>query len=143
MKEMDKSPTSSIVQNLITNSAKYGLTTGSYIAEWLTPTDEGKKATDPPQRLFAAEVGDAVTGRAEEGEVFRPLRLLHSPREGTTASPGPICGGRLKLIAFIAESTVARAAGITPCRGPAPCGRLPLEVTLVSVTGRYRTRDAV
>jgi hypothetical protein len=32
---------------LITNSGKYGITTGSYIAEWIALTDLGKRACDP------------------------------------------------------------------------------------------------
>jgi len=78
LKEMDKSPTSSIVQNLITNSAKYGLTTGSYIAEWLTPTDEGKKATDPagePRDKLHARFALAMAGIA-------PFKLLYDTYKG-------------------------------------------------------------
>jgi hypothetical protein len=52
LKAMDFSPTSSTTQNLITNSGKYGITKGSYSAEYLELTEEGKKATDSatPQR---------------------------------------------------------------------------------------------
>ncbi|MBL8311821.1 MAG: hypothetical protein JNL19_15475 [Burkholderiales bacterium] len=46
-KQLDKSPTSSSSQNLVTNSAKYGLTTGSYVAEYLELTEEGKTLTFP------------------------------------------------------------------------------------------------
>jgi hypothetical protein len=73
LKEMDKSQTSSVVQNLITNSAKYGLTTGSYIAEWLTPTEAGKEATDPagnPREKLEARFALAIAG-------IPPFKLLY------------------------------------------------------------------
>ena len=45
--KMEKSPTSSTVQMLITNSSKYGITKGSYVAEWLELTPDGKLASAP------------------------------------------------------------------------------------------------
>ena len=47
LKEMDKSPTSSGTKMLITNSGKYGITTGSYAAEWLSLTERGSLASAP------------------------------------------------------------------------------------------------
>ena len=47
LKEMDKSPTSSSTQMLITNSGKYGITKGSYVAEWLSLTELGSLASAP------------------------------------------------------------------------------------------------
>lgn len=47
LKEMDKSPNSGPTKMLITNSGKYGLTTGSYAAEWFALTDLGKLASSP------------------------------------------------------------------------------------------------
>ena len=44
-KAIEKSPTSSSSQNLITNSTKYGLTKGSYAAEYLELTPEGHTLT--------------------------------------------------------------------------------------------------
>jgi len=46
LKQMNLSPTSSATQILITSSGKYGLTKGSYAAEHLELTPEGKIATD-------------------------------------------------------------------------------------------------
>ncbi|HJS89828.1 MAG TPA: hypothetical protein VJ738_07665 [Steroidobacteraceae bacterium] len=46
LKAMNLSPTSSATQILITSSAKYGLTKGSYVAEHLELTPEGRTATD-------------------------------------------------------------------------------------------------
>jgi hypothetical protein len=45
LKQMNRSPTSSGTKMLITNSGKYGLTTGSYAAEWLELTQVGKVAS--------------------------------------------------------------------------------------------------
>ncbi len=46
-KALDKSPTSSASQNLITNSTKYGLTKGSFAADYLELTPAGRILTDP------------------------------------------------------------------------------------------------
>jgi hypothetical protein len=67
-----------MVQNLITNSTKYGLTTGSYVAEWLAPTDTGKKATDAagdPREKLHARFELAVVGIA-------PFKLLYDTYRG-------------------------------------------------------------
>lgn len=47
LSKMEKSPTSSGTQMMITNSGKYGVTSGSYSAEFLELTDTGKNAVDP------------------------------------------------------------------------------------------------
>ncbi len=46
LKQMNQSPTSSSTQILITSAAKYGLTKGSYVADHLELTPEGKIASD-------------------------------------------------------------------------------------------------
>ena len=43
--QMKISPTSSSTLMLITNSGKYGITKGSYVAEWLELTPDGKLAS--------------------------------------------------------------------------------------------------
>jgi hypothetical protein len=45
--ELDRSPESGPSRQLITNSSRYGITTGSYKAEWIELTDAGFTATDP------------------------------------------------------------------------------------------------
>jgi hypothetical protein len=45
-KALDKSPTSSASQNLITNSSKYNLTKGSFSAEYLELTTQGRILTE-------------------------------------------------------------------------------------------------
>ena len=70
--EMGKSPDSGTSRQLITNSAKYGLTTGSYSAEQLALTPEGLTAV-------ADEVSPATQLRArfklaiESNEIFKGL----------------------------------------------------------------------
>jgi hypothetical protein len=44
---MGKSPESGPSRQLVTNSARYGLTSGSYAAEYIELTPDGKKATNP------------------------------------------------------------------------------------------------
>jgi hypothetical protein len=44
---MKKSPDSSASRALITASSRYKITTGSYTAEYIELTREGKLATDP------------------------------------------------------------------------------------------------
>ncbi len=47
LKQMQKSPTSGPTKQLITNSGKYKITTGSYAAEWIALTPTGSVATEP------------------------------------------------------------------------------------------------
>ena len=49
LSQMDKSPTSSVTQMMITNSGKYGITTGSYVAEFLELTPTGRTVVDGSQ----------------------------------------------------------------------------------------------
>lgn len=53
LQKMNLSPTSSATQMLITNSGKYGITSGSYAAEWLELTSFGKIASDPSASIRA------------------------------------------------------------------------------------------
>ena len=50
---LERSPDSSVSRMLITNANRYGMTSGSYAAEWLELTDDGRIATsdEVPQRL--------------------------------------------------------------------------------------------
>lgn len=65
LEQMKRSPTSSATQMMITNSGKYKITKGSYVAEWLELTPEGRTACDdgaPPRARLTARVGLAITG---------------------------------------------------------------------------------
>lgn len=45
--DLDRSPDSGHSRQLVTNSGRYGITTGSYASEWLQLTDLGAQATSP------------------------------------------------------------------------------------------------
>jgi len=47
LKKLDRSPTAGATKMLITNSGKYGITNGSYVAEYFELTDEGRVACNP------------------------------------------------------------------------------------------------
>lgn len=70
--QLGKSPTSGTSRQLITNSSKYGLTEGSYQAEYIKLTPEGIKALDEevsPREAAKAKVSLAV----EKVEPFQNL----------------------------------------------------------------------
>ncbi|HEY6923696.1 MAG TPA: hypothetical protein VI653_09520 [Steroidobacteraceae bacterium] len=70
---MDKSPNSGPTKQMITNSGKYGITKGSYIAEYLELTDKGRVAVDtskPARERKQAAFDLAVDGVA-------PFKLLY------------------------------------------------------------------
>lgn len=63
--QMDKSPTSGPTKMMITNSGKYGITSGSYIAEYLELTEKGRLAVDsslPPADRRRAAFDLAIDG---------------------------------------------------------------------------------
>ena len=65
LKSINKSPTSSSTQMLITNSGKYKITRGSYRAEWLEITPEGLlavRAETPPRDRLTARFNLAIAG---------------------------------------------------------------------------------
>jgi hypothetical protein len=78
LKAMNMSPTSSATQILITSSGKYGLTKGSYAAEHLELTAEGKTATDKgssPKAKTQARFNLAV-------KKIRPFEILYERYRG-------------------------------------------------------------
>jgi len=73
LEKMTKSPNSSSTQMMITNSGKYGITNGSYAAEYLQLTDLGRVAVDttkPQWDRHQASFDLAVDGVA-------PFKLLY------------------------------------------------------------------
>jgi hypothetical protein len=71
--QLDKSPESGPSRMLITNSTRYGLTSGSYKAEWLELTTQGKVATSTeasPREQLRARFELAIDGIA-------PFKLLY------------------------------------------------------------------
>jgi hypothetical protein len=78
LKLLDKSPTSSATHMLITNSAKYGLTKGSYAADWLELTEMGSVASNPgaaPREKLKARFDLAIDSIA-------PFRRLYEEYKG-------------------------------------------------------------
>ncbi len=49
LEKMNKTPTTGTTKQMITNSGKYGLTTGSYSAEYLELTENGRTVVDAAQ----------------------------------------------------------------------------------------------
>lgn len=76
LEELGKSPTSSGARMAITNSNKYGLTTGSYNAEWIELTDLGKRATSDgisPREQMRARIDSAILSVAPFKSVYENL----------------------------------------------------------------------
>lgn len=78
LRKMNISPTSSSTQMLITNSNKYYITQGSYAAEWLELTENGRVATSAdssPRERLAARFKLAIEGIA-------PFKALYDGYKG-------------------------------------------------------------
>lgn len=78
LQHMQRSPTSSTTMMLITNSGKYGVTTGSYRAEYLELTPEGSIATSPgvlTAKKLRAQFNLAIEGVA-------PFSILYKEYTG-------------------------------------------------------------
>ena len=78
LKLLEKSPTSSSTHMLITNSAKYGLTKGSYAADWLELTEKGSIASNlaaAPRERLRARFDLAIDGIA-------PFQRLYEEYKG-------------------------------------------------------------
>lgn len=74
LKALDRSPTGGTTREFITNPSKYGLTSGSYAAEWLSLTEEGRVASDPD-----AEEADRLAARFRLAiESVPPFHLLYN-----------------------------------------------------------------
>jgi len=79
---MKISPTSSSTTMLITNSGKYGITKGSYVAEWIELTPDGALASSAD-----AAAGDRLRGRfrlAIQG--IKPFNALYEEQKGKRLS---------------------------------------------------------
>src|SRR5690606_18243072 len=73
LQQMDKTPNSSTTKMMITNSGKYGITSGSYSAEYLELTQMGRTAVDtssPPRERRLAAFKLAVEG-------VQPFKILY------------------------------------------------------------------
>ncbi len=78
LQQMNKAPDSGPTRMMITNSGKYGITSGSYAAEHLELTENGRTAVDPskpPRERRRAAFALAVEGVA-------PFKLLYDQYKG-------------------------------------------------------------
>src|SRR5262249_22950812 len=78
LEKLERNPGSSATNMLITNSGKYGITTGSYAAEFLELTELGRVACDPdsdPQTRLDAQFKLAIAG-------IVPFKLLYDTYVG-------------------------------------------------------------
>lgn len=78
LKHLDKSPTSSATRMLITNAGKYGLTSGSYAAEWLELTTVGRECVADdvaPKDKLSARFKLAIEG-------VNPFNYLYAQYRG-------------------------------------------------------------
>lgn len=78
LQQMDKSPNSGATKMMITNAGKYGITSGSYIAEHLELTEKGRIAVDPASAF--RERKQASFELAIEG--ITPFKLLYDHYKG-------------------------------------------------------------
>ncbi len=78
LEKLNLSPTSSTTQMMITNSSKYKITKGSFVAEWLELTPEGKNACDPeaaPRARLENRFALGITGVV-------PFKVLYDECQG-------------------------------------------------------------
>ena len=78
LQQMNKSPNSGATKMMITNSGKYGITTGSYSAEFLELTDMGRAAIDASKS--ARQRRRAAFDLAIEG--VAPFKILYDHYRG-------------------------------------------------------------
>ena len=92
LQKLNKSPTSSSIQILITSSGKYGITKGSFVADYLELTDIGKVASDP-----SAKPLDKLTARFKLAiEEIEPFKLLYNRYKGKKLPAHEILADALK-----------------------------------------------
>jgi len=81
---MQKSPTSGPTKQLITNSGKYKITTGSYAAEWIALTPTGSVATEPgalTRRKLQAQFSLAIEGVTPFAQLYGEYKSKKLPSQ--------------------------------------------------------------
>ena len=84
LKQMQKSPTSGPTKQLITNSGKYKITTGSYAADWIALTPTGAVATEPgvlSKRKLKAQFALAIEGVAPFAQLYTEYKSKKLPSQ--------------------------------------------------------------
>jgi hypothetical protein len=98
LKATDRSATSSSTHALITNSSKYNITKGSYAAEWLETTVDGKLAASsetPPRAQLQARFNLAIEG-------IPPLKALYEEHKNKRLPSHEV----MKDFLHLADSTI-------------------------------------
>lgn len=88
LEKMERSPTSGSTQRLFTNSGKYGITSGSYTAEFVELTADGKIVCEPatPQKkLLEAQFKLAVADIPYFNHVYNEYKGKRWPIQGVVA----------------------------------------------------------
>ena len=92
LEQLDRAPNSSATKQLITNSGKYGITTGSYSAEWLELTADGRVACDP-----SASVASRLKAQFKLSIVgVEPFNILYGEYKGKRLPVHDVMGDVLK-----------------------------------------------
>jgi hypothetical protein len=84
LKQMQKSPTSGPTKQLITNSGKYKITTGSYAADWLSLTPKGAIASasgELTKSKLQAQFSLAITGIAPFSGLYEEYKDKKVPSQ--------------------------------------------------------------
>jgi hypothetical protein len=103
--KLDRSPDSSAGRRLVTNSARYGITKGSYNAEYISLHPEGKLASDPE-----GHDGKRLQARFRLGvEGFAVFKSLYLKYKGNRLPSDEIMRDDLRTLG-VAESDLASAA---------------------------------
>lgn len=92
LEQLDRAPNSGPTKQLITNSGKYGITTGSYSAEWLELTAEGRVACDP-----SASVASRLKAQFKLSiDGVEPFNILYEEYKGKRLPVHNVMGDVLK-----------------------------------------------
>jgi hypothetical protein len=104
--KMGKSPDSGPTRAMITSSGKYGITKGSYSADWLEMTPEGRTATNPdstPRQLIQARFKLAI-------ESVPAFKSLYEAFEGKRLPDQAILRDHLKELGIVDEAQLKECA---------------------------------
>ena len=88
LEKMERSPTSGSTQRLFTNSSKYGITTGSYVADFVELTEDGKIVCEPAtprKKLLETQFKLAVTSIPYFNHVYEEYKGKRWPIQGVVA----------------------------------------------------------
>lgn len=100
LEQLQKAPTSEATRQWITNSSKYGITTGSFNSEWLALTETGALATDrtaPIRDQRHAQFTLAIEGVA-------PFERLYSANKGRKVPSHAVMRDALAEAGFMVDN---------------------------------------